>query len=40
VSAKRPHFLAGIIPAHPVIGEGAAAAAYSQRELVRRDRMG
>ena len=31
--------LAGIVPAHAVVGEGAALGAHSERELVRRDRM-
>ena len=31
--------LAGIVPAHAVVGKGAALAAHSKRELVRRDRM-
>src|SRR5215207_6003602 len=31
--------LAGIVPAHAVVGEGAALGADSERELVRRDRM-
>src|SRR5260370_20722501 len=31
--------LAGIVPAHPLIGEGAARPAYRQREPVTSDRM-
>ena len=30
--------LAGIVPAHAVVGEGAALGADSERQLVRRDR--